>query len=400
MAEPQIEQLFLVPGRTKAETAIWGAAVMEFAVRFPGVFISHDYTQAVRPQYDRITIVEPDIWPEELWTMIKQNPRRMRVEKLSAPSPEVLAEILHVRVYYGLRFGFQTGFDWAQQWPPGVSLIGLHGRADGEMLQPDLDIVRSARIEAVKLTSHASASTLEALRALNRGLLIVVRPIESFFDDDRPRRITPAEFVERTSSDLQRLFDYDSSIQYVEVHNEPNLVIEGLGGGWTNGIEFGSWFNDVAALYRKQWPYKKYGFPGLSPGGSIGGVRSGMKQFLVEAALAATRADWIGIHGYWQTERGMTTDDDGFTWRTYRQLFPDKLMFITEFGNPTQPKTQVAQQYARYYGILRHVSGLGGAFSYIVSTSDPTESARWAWRDESGNDVGIAHEIGLRRFIR
>ncbi|MEK9164302.1 MAG: hypothetical protein AAB342_03005 [Chloroflexota bacterium] len=42
MTEPQIEQLFLVPGRTKAETAIWGAAVMEFTVRFPGVFISHD----------------------------------------------------------------------------------------------------------------------------------------------------------------------------------------------------------------------------------------------------------------------------------------------------------------------------------------------------------------------
>ena len=400
MTEPQIEQLFLVPGRTKAETAIWGAAVMEFAVRFPGVFISHDYAQAVRPQYDRLTIVEPDYWPEELWTMIKQNPRRMRVEKLSAPSPEVLAEILHVRVYYGLRFGFQTGFDWAQQWAPGVSLIGLHGRADGEMLRPDFDIVRSARIEAVKLTSHATASTLEALRALNRGLLIVVRPIESFFDDDRPRRITAAEFVERTSADLQRLFDYDSSIQYVEVHNEPNLVLEGQGGSWNNGGEFGSWFNDVVALYRKQWPYKKYGFPGLSPGGSIGGVRSGMKQFLAGVELAATRADRIGIRGYWQTERGMTANDDGFTWRYYRQLFPDKLMFITEFGNPTQPKTQVAQQYARYYGILRHVSGLGGAFSYIVSTSDPTESARWAWRDEAGNDVGIAHEIGLRRFIR
>ena len=45
VAEPQIEQLFLVPGRTKAETAIWGAAVMEFAVRFPGVFISHDYAE-------------------------------------------------------------------------------------------------------------------------------------------------------------------------------------------------------------------------------------------------------------------------------------------------------------------------------------------------------------------
>jgi hypothetical protein len=50
--------------------------------------------------------------------------------------------------------------------------------------------------------------------------------------------------------------------------------------------------------------------------------------------------------------------------------------------------------------LLRHVPGLGAAFAYVVSTPDPVESPRWAWRDESGNDLGIAGVVGQRRFIR
>jgi hypothetical protein len=60
----------------------------------------------------------------------------------------------------------------------------------------------------------------------------------------------------------------------------------------------------------------------------------------------------------------------------------------------------VAGQYARYYGMLRHIDGLGGAFAYLVSTPDLEESARWAWRDESGADLGIADDVGDRAYIQ
>ena len=125
-----------------------------------------------------------------------------------------------------------------------------------------------------------------------------------------------------------------------------------------------------------------------------------MKQFLNEAALSAARADWISVHGYWGTDREVTEPEYGFTWKTYRQMFPDQLLMITEFGNPIESKPVVAEQYSRYYGMLRHVSGLAGAFAYISSVSDRTESARWAWRDENGKDVGIAAEVGARRYIQ
>src|SRR6185503_17883148 len=116
--------------------------------------------------------------------------------------------------------------------------------------------------------------------------------------------------------------------------------------------------------------------------------------------LSAARADWLSVHGYWSTEREMTDTNGGFTWKAYREFFPDKLLIVTEFGNPSQPKALVAEQYSRYYGILRHVPGLAGAFAYISSTSNNSESPRWAWRDETGKDMGIASEIGLRRYIR
>ena len=122
--------------------------------------------------------------------------------------------------------------------------------------------------------------------------------------------------------------------------------------------------------------------------------------FLAQALSAAQQADWVGLHAYWVNEREMADQALGLGFARYRALFPEKLLFITEFGNPNQPKSVVAEQYARYYGLLRNLPGLGGAFSYVVSTPDPIESPRWAWRNEIGDDVGIAAEIGRRCYIR
>jgi len=400
MPEPRIEQLFLVPGKTKADAAVWGAAVAEYAAAFPGVYISNDYRLALQPNFERITIVDSDDWHEEMWLFLRQNPRRFILETLVAPTPEVLADLLHVRVYHGLRFGFQTEFDWKPLWNYNICLIGLHGRSDGEMQEADVRLVRDSRMEAVKLTSHATHLSVRTMYRFNPGLFVMLRPIMRFHDDNRPRTISPAQFVAETTSDLQRMFDENPNIQYIEVHNEPNLTIEGLGGYWKNGVEFANWFNETVRLFRQRWPDKKYGFPGLSPGPAISGLRQELKQFLAQAAGAATRADWVGVHAYWTSEYEMTAPEGGFIWRLYRQYFHDKLLFITEFGNPVQPKDIVANQYARYYGMLRHVGGLGGAFAYVASTSNSEESPRWGWRDEMGNDFGIAKEIGLRKFIR
>ena len=70
MPEPRIEQLFLIPGKTKADVAVWGAAVAEYAAAFPGVYISNDYRLALQPNFERITIVDSDDWHEEMWLFL------------------------------------------------------------------------------------------------------------------------------------------------------------------------------------------------------------------------------------------------------------------------------------------------------------------------------------------
>jgi len=401
LPETPDRQLILLPARNPAEASAWGSATMEYAAAFQPVDFARDPEGVDWRGYQHVTILRPDFWPEDLPLIIKQANPEAILDRVPVDTPDALQVIFNVRVYYGWRYGPQTAFDWAQLWPPGVALIGLHGRSTGELEDADYPIVARARLEAVKLTSHATMATVTRLRAINRNMFILIRPMASFGTTDQPRQVTPKEFVEWTALDLNRLYGQDSSLRYIEIHNEPNVRAEGLGASWNDGKEFGDWFLEVLALYRQLFPEGRFGFPGLSPGLTVPGVgRVNASEFLSQAAFAAQQADWIGIHSYWVNDAEMVDGSAGFGFTGYQTLFPEKLLFVTEFGNPRQSKAEVAAQYGRYYGMLRHVNGLGGMFAYVVSTPDQAESSPWAWRDEGGNDVGIAAEVGKRRYVR
>ncbi|MCC6191434.1 MAG: hypothetical protein IT318_20615 [Anaerolineales bacterium] len=399
---PPEAQLVLLPARSPAEASDWGSVAMEYAAAFQTVHFARDPATVDWRGYQHVTIVRPDFWPADLPLIIKQANRDITIDRIPVDTPEALQIILHVRVYYGWRYGPQNSFDWAKLWPPGKSLIGLHGRSNGELEGADYAIVRAARLEAVKITTHATPATVDQLRAINPDMFILIRPLAAFTTvDGRPRRVTPQEFYDWTVADLDRLVANDARLRYVEIHNEPNVAVEGLTASWNNGTEFGTWFLNVLSRYRRRYPQLRFGFPGLSPGptSAVQG-RLDSALFLEQAAAAAQQADWIGLHAYWVNEREFSDEALGLGFSRYRKRFPEKLLFITEFGNPQQSKGAVADQYARYYALLRRVPGLGGAFAYVVSTPDAIESPRWAWRDEAGRDLGIAAEIGRRRFIR
>lgn len=397
---PPEEQLMLLPARSPAEASAWGAAAMEYASAFEVVHFSRDPAQVEWRDFQRVTIVRPSFWPDDLPLVIKQANPEITLDRIPVDTPEALQIVLNVRVYHGWRYGPQTDFDWAQLWRPGKALIGLHGRTTGELEAADYNIIKAARIEAVKLTTHATPVTVRLLRAVNPEMFILVRPFVSFGPPEDPRRVSPQEFVDWTVPDLERMLDGDPNLRYVEIHNEPNTRVEGLGGSWRDGREFGLWFLRVLDRYRQRFPNLQYGFPGLSPGPtSASQGRMASDQFLEQAVSAAQQADWVGLHAYWVNERELADQALGLGVARYRDHFPEKLLFITEFGNPRQPKAAVADQYARYYGMLRNLPGLGAAFAYVVSTPDPIESPLWAWRDEAGQDAGLAAEIGRRRYI-
>jgi hypothetical protein len=398
---PPEDQLILLPARTPAEASAWGSAAMEYAAAFDTVHFSRDPSRVDWRGYQRVTIVQPGFWPDDLPVVIKQANPLIEIERIPVDTPQALQMVLNVRVCYGWRYGPHTDFDWSKVWPPGKALIGLHGRSDGEFQPADFPLIRTARLEAVKITSHATQVTVRQLRAINPNMFIMIRPFVSFGTVESPRRVTPQEFFDWTVTDMERLMVTDPSLKYVEIHNEPNIRQEGLASTWANGREFGDWFLDVLARYRRHFPGVQFGFPGLSPGPTSNAAgRHDSAHFLDLAKPAAEQADWVGLHAYWINERELADKALGLGFARYRELFPEKLLFITEFGNPAQPKATVADQYARYYGLLRNLPGIGGAFAYVASTSNPEESPRWAWRDEAGNDFGIAAEIGRRRYIR
>jgi len=394
-------QIILLPARTPAEASDWGSAAMEYAAAFQTIDFSRDPDRVDWRGYEHVTIVRPSFWPADLMLIIKQANPEIAVDRIPVDTPEALQLVLHVRVYYGWRYGPQTDTDWSQAWPYGRSLIGLHGRSDGELKAPDYDVVRAARLEAVKLTSHATPATLVKLRQINPDMFVIMRPMVDFRAHLGGRAVSPQDFVTWTVDDLDRLISYDDRLLYIEIHNEPNVTLEGLGVNWQDGYGFGDWFLTVMDLYRRRFPNALFGFPGLSPGPTSDAQgRLSSEIFIEQAAHAAQQADWVGLHSYWVNERELSDVLLGQNFARYRDRFPEKMLFITEFGNPVQPKLTVADQYNRYYAMLRHLPGLGGAFAYVASTPDPVESPLWAWRDEAGNDLGIAAEVGLRRYIQ
>ena len=187
-------------------------------------------------------------------------------------------------------------------------------------------------------------------------------------------------------------------IRFFEVHNEPNLQVEGWQNSWQDGHQFENWFLEMVERLQRKYPEAKLGYPGLSPGGPISGQRMDSWTFLEQSDEAARSAAWIGCHCYWSDEAGMLQSSGGLVYEEYRRRFPDKLLFITEFSNPTEgtdPRVK-GHQYLEYYRRLRDVRGIGAAFSFVASAS--SDFPHEAWRSEDGNSRGISNLIGQRAF--
>ncbi len=275
-------------------------------------------------------------------------------------------------------------------WPPGYCLVGLHGRANGPEQSADFPLTGTARLEAVKLLSSAQAANVDTLRAINPKLFFVVRMFASFDG----RHVSSADFASWMAGDLAPF--YSRGIRYFEVHNEPNLVPEGWTQSWADGQAFGAWFIDVVNRLRPVFPEARFGFPGLSPGDGIPGLRVAALDFLTGADAACRAADWVGVHCYWISEDEMNSPAGGLGFAEYRSRFPTKLLFITEFSNPdpgTDKQTK-GQQYQRYYKMLRALPGVGAAFSFVSSASSGFSAE--TWRDEGGAATPIPGVVGAR----
>lgn len=249
----------------------------------------------------------------------------------------------------------------------GDALFGLHATADPILAPGEVELFKSANIELIKVLSNIDPNGLNRLVAETGVKDWIVRAFLSFGGRD----ISPLQFFNDTVGDVERTLSVLSSygvFPVVELANEPNLVAEGLVSSWTNGTEFSLWLREVLTLYRRKFPNIKFMFPGLSPGGTISGIRQDSWQFLSQCREIINDLDALGIHVYWSNPNypieGAFREVD-----QYINLFPNKKIYVTESSNNMYDSDETkAQEYIKFWQYLRTKPTIGGV-TYFISSS-------------------------------
>jgi hypothetical protein len=204
---------------------------------------------------------------------------------------------------------------------------------------------------------------------------------------------SPESFVNEVADASVRL--YEQGVRYFEVHNEPNLhskdAPEGMWVVWQNGNQFGDFFLKSVARLRQLMPGAQFGFPGMSPGGEIPGLRADSEVFLRQAEGAISKADFVCMHTYWGAD-GSSYIDAINRVRVFCDRYPAQLVLITEFSNshPNIGKDIKGREYAAFYTEAKKLPpNLGALFSYVMSSSSGFTAETW-------KDSPIADAVGSR----
>jgi hypothetical protein len=248
------------------------------------------------------------------------------------------------------------------------------------ILPAEEEMVKRSRVQAYKLLSWENPASVGWLRAHGVDLVMV-------------RLMLQGEQLASPASAWAACRDavhghYAAGVRLFELHNEPNLIIEGgCGARWKDGAGFAKWLSGLSILIKAELPDALLGWPGLSPGGAMPDFRQPWRQFLIDAVNvgAMSAVDWVGCHCYWQTPQGIKDPNEGAHWREYQRF--GKGIFITEFSNPAEgvDKAEKARQY------LQFVSGLDltvrAAFAFVSSASGG-EFPHETWTNEMADIVG------------
>jgi len=280
--------------------------------------------------------------------------------------------------------------------PAGNARMGLHASADPGLAAGETAIFQQAKIELAKILSNLPEGDVTTLANALPGKPFVIRAYLDFVIGVAPRVISPSQFLDWTYPDVSRAINrLPGRDIIVELHNEPNLVPEGLGGSWTNGMEFGNWLLEVLRLYKIALPNARFAYPGLSPGGDIPGLRQDNFTFVSGSSSAVLACDYLGVHAYWAANWPMAWALDVVD--GYIARFPGKPIIVTEASNnqPGTIDTVKGQEYVTFWRALRNRPEVYGVTYFIGSASNPA----WGWQSGSGEiwlGTGIPAVVGNR----
>lgn len=270
--------------------------------------------------------------------------------------------------------------------PAGSARLGLHASADGGLASGELDAFKQAKVELVKILSSMGGDDVSALAAALPGVPFVIRAFLHFGG----RLVSPQQFFDWTVNDVRRAVDRlkDRDV-IVELHNEPNLYAEGFGQNWSNGGQYAIWANQLLELYKSAFTGYKFAFPGLSPGGDVGGIRYDSDRFLSEASGTVAKHDYLGVHAYWAANWPMSlalqTVDNAIS------KYPTKPIIVTEASNNKRdtPEAQKASEYVLFVDELKKRATVYGVTYFIASASNPA----WGWGSSGSGETWVGTSI-------
>ncbi len=270
----------------------------------------------------------------------------------------------------------------------GNARIGLHASADPGISQAEISEFADMRPGMIKVLSFHEPTAVQKLSQAHPDARWVVRAFLDFRSPNGVRTISPGQFLNDTLSDTRRTLDMigPGKDVVIELHNEPNLVPEGLTGAWHDGATFAQWWLELLRLYRQALPGRKFIYPGLSPGAAVSGIKQDHIQFIEASRAAVEAADGLGIHTYWSNvypmQLALNVLDD------YISRFRFKPIWITEASNNKSgtPVFRKAQEYLDFWKEIQKRPTVQGVTYFVASASDP------AFKEE----VWVGHDIGKR----
>jgi len=275
----------------------------------------------------------------------------------------------------------------ADPQPLGHCRIGLHASADPNITAAEIAEFAALRPGIIKVLSFHGEAEIRRLAADHPTASWIVRA----FLDFGGRSIGPDQFVNDTLPDVRRsLGALAGRDVVVELHNEPNIIQEGLGKSWSDGASFAAWWLDLLGKYRQALPGVRFIYPGLSPGSTVSNLKQDHIQFLEASRRAVDAADGLGVHLYWSAvyplKNALGVLDD------FVARFRFKPIWITEASNNKAgtPVPQKAQQYLQLWQELQRRATVQGVTFFVASASDQTFAEEvWVGR-------GIGALVGRR----
>jgi hypothetical protein len=285
---------------------------------------------------------------------------------------------------------------------------------DGPVTPTDLDVIRQAQLEALKLRAIVNpASDISIYR--DNGIHTFL--VQMLSPKPGETATSPQAFVDYFATAVEDFVR--AGVADFEIHGEPNRSDRGYGVSWDSPTAFGDWFVAVQQILKTTFgPQMRAGFPGLTPPppcqpGATPVVARG--DFLRGCAAAVQEADFVCCQVHWNSTTGLRSFEGGMSFiRQYLEAFPDKPLVISEFSNVDvgTSATSKGDQYAELYfactqydechqdwpGNRANWPRVQAAYAFILRSPDPAYASQ-VWMDADGRARPTVERVAARTLM-